>query len=106
MLAAANEFCLPMVFLGAPVMDEVPPISAEQLKTLLHEKVDDLAERIVAAVNGATPGRLIADSEELVRQAMVELTRAAYEAALQQKVDAAEAAFSPSAGERKRKKIS
>jgi hypothetical protein len=91
--------------LGVFVMDEVPSISAGQLKALLHEKVDDLAERIIAAVNAAAPGRLIADSEEPVRQAMVELTRAAYEAALQQKVDAAEAAFPPSAGERKRKKI-
>ena len=86
-------------------MDEVRSISAERLKALLHEKVDDIAERIVAAVNSAAPGRLIADSEEPVRQAMAELTRAAYEAALQEKVDAAEAAFSPSAGERKRKKI-
>ena len=78
-------------------------ISATQLKALLHDKVDDIAERIVAAVNAAAPGRLIADSEERVRQAMAELTRAAYEAALQQKVNAAEAAFSPSARERKRK---
>lgn len=84
-------------------MDEVPRISATQLKALLHDKVDDIAERIVAAVNAAAPGRLIADSEEPVRQAMAELTRAAYEAALQQKVDAAEAAFSPSAGRGKRK---
>jgi len=87
-------------------MDEVPAISAAQLKALLHSKVDDLAERIVAAVNAVTPGRLIADSEEPVRQAMAELTRAAYEAVLQQKVDAAEAAFSPSARQRKRKETS
>jgi ubiquitin len=84
-------------------MDEVPAISAAQLKAFLHEKVDDIAERIVSAVNAAAPGRLIADSEEPVRQAMAELTRAAYEAALQQKVNAAEAAFPPSARERKRK---
>jgi hypothetical protein len=87
-------------------MDEVPPISAAQLKTLLHGKVDDIAERIVAAAFTAAPGRLIGDSEEPVRQAMAELTRAAYEAALQQRVDAAEAAFSPSARGRKRKKTS
>jgi hypothetical protein len=83
-------------------MDEGPRISATQLKALLYDKVDDIAERIVAAVNAAAPGRLIADSEEPVRQAMAELTRAAYEAALQQKVDAAEAAFSPSARRGKR----
>ncbi|HWB47373.1 MAG TPA: hypothetical protein VG900_18230 [Hyphomicrobiaceae bacterium] len=87
-------------------MDKIPAISAVHLKALLHDKVDAIAERIVAAVNAAAPGRLIADSEEPVRQAMAELTRAAYEAALQQKVDAAEAAFSPSARQRKRKKTS
>lgn len=87
-------------------MDAVPSISAAQLQALLHDKVDDIAERIVAAVNAAAPGRLIGDSEEPVRQAMAELTRAAYEAALQQRVDAAEAAFSPSTRGQKRKKTS
>lgn len=77
-------------------MDELPKISAEALKALLHEKVDEVAERVIAAVNSATPGRLIADSEEQVREIMGELRRAVFETAVQQKVDAAEAAFPPS----------
>lgn len=77
-------------------MDELPKISAEALKTLLHEKVDEVADRVIAAVNTAKPGRLIADSEEQVREIMGELRRAVFETAVQQKVDAAEAAFPPS----------
>jgi hypothetical protein len=57
-----------------------------------------LAEKIVAAINAAPAGSWIASSEEAVRTAGHEFTRAAFEAALQQKVAAAEAAFSPSAG--------
>ena len=87
-------------------MDEIRSVSAERVKALLHDKVDGIAERIVAAVNAAAPGRLIGDSEEPVRQAMAELTRAAYEAALQERVDAAEAAFPPSARRPNRKTTS
>ncbi len=77
-------------------MEELPRISAEALKTFLHGKVDEIAEQVIASVNAAKPGRLIADSEEQVRNIMGELRRAVFETAVQQKVDAAEAAFSPS----------
>ena len=78
-------------------MERLPKISAEQLKVFLHGKVDELAEQLVEIANRAEPGRLIADTEEPARRAFAELTRAAYEAVLQQKVNAAEAAFPPSA---------
>ena len=77
-------------------MDELPKISAEALKVFLHGRVDEIAEKVIDAVNVAKPGRLIADSEEQVRDIMGELRRAVFETAVQQKVDAAEAAFSPS----------
>jgi len=77
-------------------MEELPKISAEALKVVLHSKVDEIAEKVIDAVNAAKPGRLIADSEEQVRNIMGELRRAVFETAVQQKVDAAEAAFSPS----------
>ena len=77
-------------------MEELPKISAEALKVMLHGKVDEIAEKVVAAMNTAKPGRLIADSEEQVRDIMGELRRAVFETAVQQKVNAAEAAFSPS----------
>jgi hypothetical protein len=68
------------------------------LKEFLHGKVDEVAEQVIEAMNAAQPGRLIADSEEPVRETMHEFERAVFEAAVQQKVTAAEAAFPPSGG--------
>lgn len=79
-------------------MDELPAISAAKLKALLHERVDEFAESVVRSVNAAKPGRLIAESEEPVRDAIHELGRAVFEAVIQEKVAAAEAAFPPSGG--------
>ncbi|NOX57130.1 MAG: hypothetical protein GXP27_22395 [Planctomycetes bacterium] len=80
-------------------MEGWPRISADELKTFLHAHVDEFAERMVEAVNEAAPGRLIADSEERAREFILEFGRSAYEALLQQKIDAAEASFSPSGGD-------
>ena len=77
-------------------MNQSPKISAEQLGKLLLEKSPELAEKIVAAINAAPDGNWIGGSEELVRDAGHEFVKAAFEAALQQKVTAAEAAFPPS----------
>jgi hypothetical protein len=79
-------------------MHGLPQISAIKLKEFLHGQVDEFAEKMVDSMNQAQPGRLIADSEELARKLIHEFGQAAYQAALQQKVDAAEAAFSPSGG--------
>ena len=79
-------------------MDKSPKISAEALGKLLQEKAPELAERIVAAINAAPDGSWIAGSEEQVREAGQEFVKAAFEAGLQEKVDAAEAAFPPSTG--------
>jgi hypothetical protein len=79
-------------------MSQSPKISAEKLGRLLLEKSPELAEKIVAAINAAPDGNWIGGSEELVREAGQKFIKAAYEAALQEKVTAAEAAFSPSAG--------
>ena len=78
-------------------MSELPWVSPEKLKTQLHGMVDGLAEQIMEAMNAARPGSLINDTEEPVRQAGHEFLRAAFQVALQQKIDAAEASFSPSA---------
>jgi hypothetical protein len=77
-------------------MSQSPKIIAEQLGKLLLEKSPALAEKIVAAINAAPDGNWIGGSEEQVRDAGQEFVRAAFEAALQQKVTAAEAAFPPS----------
>ncbi len=79
-------------------MSQSPKITAEQLGKLLLEKSPELAEKIVAAINGAPDGNWIGGSEERVRDVGQEFVRAAFEAALQEKAMAAEAAFPPSTG--------
>lgn len=79
-------------------MSRSPQISAEELGKFLLERCPELASKIAAAVNGAPDGNWIAGSEEQVRDAGHDFVRAAFEAALQQRVNSAEAAFSPSAG--------
>jgi hypothetical protein len=77
-------------------MESLPWVSPEKLKAALHGMVDDLAEKMMVSINAARPGNLINDSEEPVRQVGHEFLRAAFETALQQKIDAAQAAFPPS----------
>jgi hypothetical protein len=62
-------------------MDD-PRITAEQLQAELQADVKVLAEKIAKAINAAKPGRIIADSEELVRDAHAEFRQKAYQRAL------------------------
>jgi hypothetical protein len=73
-----------------------PNITSEKLKAALQGLFEEFSEKVTRSVNEARLGHLIDDSEEPVRQAGHEFLRAAFEAALQQKIDAAEASFSPS----------
>ena len=71
-------------------------VTAADLKKALAGDFDRMVERIVAAMNSAQPGRIIADSEEPVRDANAEFRQRAFEQAvglLQEKQEA----FSPSA---------
>jgi len=79
-------------------MEELPKISPEKLKSFLHSRVDEFAEELAETVNSAEFGRLIADSEEGARRLIRAFGRAAFEAAVQERVDAAEASFPPSGG--------
>ena len=85
------------IFTETPAHVPLPNVSPEKLKTTLQGLVEELSEKIARSVNEARYGHLIDDSEEPVRQAGHEFLRAAFEAALQQKIDAAEASFPPSA---------
>ena len=80
------------------VNQKSPKITSEQLVKLLLEKCPELGEKIIAALNEAPDGQWISGSEEQVRDAGHAFMKAAFEAAVQQKVAAAEAAFSPSTG--------
>jgi hypothetical protein len=67
------------------------------LRAKLLAEFEATIEAVADAVDNARKGRWIADSEEPSRQALERFRRKAYEAAVQAKVDAAEAAFPPSA---------
>lgn len=79
-------------------MDEtkLPVIEAEKLAELLKDDIEKCIAEVTDAVNTAEAGAVIDDSEEPVRISTAELRRKIFEKALQMKMDAAEAAFSPS----------
>jgi len=79
-------------------MDDVPQVKSELLMPAVREQVEDAVRKIMEAVNAAPAGDLIAASEEAVRDITGRLRQQLFEAALQQRIDAAEAAFSPSGG--------
>lgn len=72
-------------------------ITAEQLQAELQAEVKVLTEKIAQAINTAKAGRIIADSEEPVRDAHAEFRQKAYQRALDLLRDKAlQGDFSPS----------
>jgi hypothetical protein len=71
-------------------------ISVEELKQALAADFERLAEQVAAAMNGAQDGRIIADTEERVREANATFREQMYEKAIGLLQDKQEA-FSPSA---------
>ena len=71
-------------------------ITAEELKQALAADFDRMVEEIAEAMNSAEPGRIIADSEEPVRDANAEFRQRAYAQALRL-LQEKQKAFSPSA---------
>jgi hypothetical protein len=72
-------------------------ITAEELKAELQGDLDVLAGQIAQAINRAKAGRIIADSEEPVRDAHAEFRQKAYQRALDLLQDKAlQEDFSPS----------
>ena len=82
---------------------DLPGIDAEKLRQLLKKDFEDCVDEVVEAIEAAKAGAIIDDSEEPVRMATGKLRQKIFEKALQMKVDAAAAAFSPS-GRNKNKK--
>jgi len=71
-------------------------VTAEEIAALLTEDVRALAEEMAAAMNEARSGRIIADSEEPVRDAHGRFRQQAYQKVLSL-LQAKQGAFSPSA---------
>jgi len=79
-------------------MESTPKLSRDAFIAQMREKMEAMLGQVADAINDAPPGRIISGSEEQVRDLFAGLRRHAFEAGLQMRVDAAEAAFSPSEG--------
>ena len=79
-------------------MSSVPKVCGEEYVKRMKAEVEGYLASVMAAVNEAPDGAWIAASEEQVRDLSAEFRRRAFEQAVQLRVDAAEAAFPPSAG--------
>ena len=73
---------------------QVPP---EKFVETMKQEFEQYAKDVMEAVNKAPDGAWISGSEERVRDLSAEMRRCIFERALQRRLDAAEAAFPPSA---------
>ncbi len=78
-------------------MEGLPNLDRAALRRELQEDFERLLNEVADAVDAAPRGRLIRDSEEPVRDAVGRFRTQLFQRAMQQKVNAAEAAFPPSA---------
>ncbi len=83
-------------------MDSQPQLSPDTLRDRLQARFEQLCQEVAAAVNQAPAGQIITASEEQVRDLFADFRHAAYQAAVQARLDAAQAAFPPSAAPRDR----
>ena len=79
-------------------MQSTPRLSRDEFINQMRTKVEEALGRVAAAINEAPPGKVIAGSEEQVRDAFADLRQQAFETGLQMRLNAAEAAFPPSEG--------
>ena len=75
---------------------EDQPVSVEEWKQALAADFDQLAQEVAAAMNAAKAGHLIADTEEVVRDAHAQFRERAYAQAIRL-LQSKQEAFSPSA---------
>jgi hypothetical protein len=78
-------------------METSPRVSPQEFAESMKTEFEEFAKDVMQAVNDAPDGQWIAGSEEQVRDLSAAMRRKIFERALQQRVDAAEAAFPPSA---------
>lgn len=74
-----------------------PTFSADALLEQLRGRFEQLCQEVAAAVNAAPAGQVINGSEEKVRDLLADFRQATYQAAIQLRSNAAQAAFPPSA---------
>ena len=71
-------------------------ITSEELRAAMAGELDALFDEVAGAMNAAKPGRIIADSEEPVRDAHAEFRQRVFQKAIDL-LQAKQEAFSPSA---------
>ncbi len=76
---------------------QTPRVPPQEFAESMKQEFEDFAKEVMEAVNNVPDGQWIAGSEEQVRDLSAEMRRRVFEAAVQKRVDAAEAAFPPSA---------
>jgi hypothetical protein len=76
-------------------LDSLPAVSAEAFIEALRSQFEEVCRGVTDAINQAPTGQVINASEEKVRDLFARFRQRAYQTALQMKIDAAEAAFSP-----------
>ncbi len=77
-------------------MEPMPKMSREQYVAQMRQKMEAILGQVADAINDAPDGYVINASEEKVRDLFAEARQQAFEIGLQMRIDAAEAAFSPS----------
>jgi hypothetical protein len=83
-------------------MEQQPQLDPEAFIAALRARFEEVCRGIADAVNQAPAGAVLNASEEKVRDLFADFRRDAYQAAVQMRLDAAEAAFPPSAPPRHR----
>ena len=77
-------------------MEPMPKIAREEYLAVMRQKMEAMLGQVADAINDAPDGYIIAGSEEKVRDLFAGIRQQAFELGLQMRIDAAEAAFSPS----------
>lgn len=75
----------------------LPKLDRQALREALRGELEETLDQVAEAIDNAPLGRVIRDSEEPARDALDRFRQIVYEKALQLKVNAAQAAFPPSA---------
>jgi hypothetical protein len=78
------------------VMDRMAQMLRDAFVAAMRRKCEEILGQVADAINQAPTGSVIAGSEEKVRDLFGDLRQQAFEMGLQMRIDAAEAAFSPS----------
>lgn len=76
-------------------MERLPKLDVNAYVAAMQAGFETAMRSVAEAVNAAPEGHVINASEEQVRDVLAEFRAQAYEQALQMRVNAAEAAFSP-----------